>query len=660
MIRKMRLGVLQGGVFSNMGLAKIDQSLTVLSIPFLFHSREEFNAVFDQMKPAFEKMIEEKGFKMILWTLAGWVNFFTKEPVVDPDDLKKLKISVTADFPEIEQVWKKMGYEVVPGDMNDLMIQLQSGAGRRPTCRPSCAGSGQFFALVPHMLSPSLAPLVGGLVLSDKAWASIPADLRQPFLDAVVGAAKGLYEETMSLEADAVKMMKDNGLIVHDPPAAALAKWREAAGRAVEGSSDRSFPRTMYDQIVGTSRNTERPVANRFVRSAHAVEDSLAFLSIFALAAMLLAEAFARKVFNTGIRDSGIYIEHLVLAATFIAGAITSREKRHLALATGMFLPKRLKGSAETVTAALASALTLAFGLSALSFARNAFTSADRVGFLPKRLVVLIIGIGFLAMSVRFITGLEKKGARLGAAVAAAVLGLFFGFAPLVQLLTAGGTIAMPALSAVGGFLQPLVTGLAGPMIIVLIAAAFLGLPIFTVLGGIGLSPLCQERATARDHSQPGLRGPDRKRHPGHPALRGRRLLPVREQGGGEAGPVLPGGVRLVPGRTNRHGRHRLRLLHDVHRRFGRDHPGPRRPSGHHPREGRLPQAIHGRAPDRLGKHRPPLPAEPARHHLRRDVADEHQGHVRGRAAAGPVHGCIRHGHRHHLFLEATACRGTR
>src|SRR4030042_466113 len=82
MIRKMRLGVLQGGVFSNMGLAKIDHSLTVLCIPFLFHSREEFNAVFDRMKPAFEKTIEERGFKTMLWRLAGWVNFFTKTPEV--------------------------------------------------------------------------------------------------------------------------------------------------------------------------------------------------------------------------------------------------------------------------------------------------------------------------------------------------------------------------------------------------------------------------------------------------------------------------------------------------------------------------------------------------------------------------------------------------
>jgi TRAP-type C4-dicarboxylate transport system substrate-binding protein len=253
MIRKMRLGVLQGGVFSNMGLAKVDHAMTVISIPFLFHSREEFNAVFDQMKPTFEKYIEGKGFKVMFWTLAGWINFFAKSPVLEPEDLRKLKISVTADFPEIEQIWKGMNYEVVTGD-NDLMIQLQSGAVTALYLPPLVAASGQFFALAPHMLAPSLAPLVGGLLLSDKAWASIPAELHQPFLDATLGAAKGLYDETMALEADAVKMMKDNGLVVHDPPAAAMAKWRESAGKAVEGLLGSVFSKEIYDQVTGYIR----------------------------------------------------------------------------------------------------------------------------------------------------------------------------------------------------------------------------------------------------------------------------------------------------------------------------------------------------------------------------------------------------------------------
>jgi C4-dicarboxylate transporter DctM subunit len=227
-------------------------------------------------------------------------------------------------------------------------------------------------------------------------------------------------------------------------------------------------------------------VANKLARAVHAVEDSLAFFSIFLLAAVLLVEAVSRKVFHTGIRASGVYVEHLVLAATFIAGAVTSREKRHLALATGLFLPRSLKAFAGILTAFLSAGLTLAFGLSALSFAWNAFASTDRVGFLPKRLVVLIMAAGFLAMSVRFITALEKKTARFAAAAAAVALGLFLGFEPLVQLLTGGGTVSLPALASVQEFLRPVLTGLAGPLIVVLIGAAFLGLPIFIVLGGIG------------------------------------------------------------------------------------------------------------------------------------------------------------------------------
>ena len=227
-------------------------------------------------------------------------------------------------------------------------------------------------------------------------------------------------------------------------------------------------------------------MASRAVRAVHAAEDSLAFLTIAGLALLLLVELAARKVFHTGVRHSGAYVEHLVLAATFVAGAVTARERKHLALATGLFLPAWLKGFAAVLTAVLASGLTLAFGLSALSFAWNAFPAADRVGFFPKRVVVLVMAAGFLAMSLRFITGLERKRARLAAGAGGAALGLVLGFGPLVQWLSGGGTADAPVLAAIEAALGPIVAAAAGPLAVLLIGAALLGLPIFTVLGGIG------------------------------------------------------------------------------------------------------------------------------------------------------------------------------
>ncbi len=252
MIRKMRLGVLQGGVFTNMGLNKIERSVLALNIPFLFDSQEEFEFVFEKMQPEFEAKIEAQGFKVVLWTLAGWIHFFAKDKVVYPDDLRKHTVSITADDPELEQIWKRMGFKVVPGDEAGLMVQLQSGMVTAAYLPALIAGSGQYFALIPHMLSLTLSPLLGGLVLSDRAWQSIPQEYRQPMLDAVVKAARGLYEETMGLEKGALETMKEHGLVVHDPPPDAMEKWREGAAESVDNLVGRVIPKEIYEQILST------------------------------------------------------------------------------------------------------------------------------------------------------------------------------------------------------------------------------------------------------------------------------------------------------------------------------------------------------------------------------------------------------------------------
>jgi TRAP-type C4-dicarboxylate transport system substrate-binding protein len=101
------------------------------------------------------------------------------------------------------------------------------------------------------MLSMNLGPLVAGLILSDKAWASIPVELHQPFIASIDEASRGLFEEAMALEADAMKMMKENGLIVHDPPPAALEQWRQTAAEGVKDLIGSRFSKEVYDQIVG-------------------------------------------------------------------------------------------------------------------------------------------------------------------------------------------------------------------------------------------------------------------------------------------------------------------------------------------------------------------------------------------------------------------------
>lgn len=249
-IRKLRIGTLQGAVFSNVGLNIIERSVFVLSTPFLFTAQEEFEYVFDNLKPGFEKQIEDKGYKVLLWTLAGWTHFFAKDKVIFPEDLKKHKVAISGSDPEMEQAWKGMGFHVVPMDVKDLMVGLQTGMVTATYMPTLIAGSGQYFALMRHMLPLKLAPLIGGLLLSERVWDSIPETFRGPMLEAVDRLSRRLYEETNQLEVDALKAMADNGLIIDDVPADALDRWREFAARGMGELVGKAFPREMYDQAL--------------------------------------------------------------------------------------------------------------------------------------------------------------------------------------------------------------------------------------------------------------------------------------------------------------------------------------------------------------------------------------------------------------------------
>ncbi len=113
----------------------------------------------------------------------------------------------------------------------------------------------------------------------------------------------------------------------------------------------------------------------------------------------------AREFFQTGVPGSTDYAQHLVLVATFIAGGITSRQKRHLSLAVDFRLKPRLKDIVQTTVQVLCAGVTIAFSWSALSFALNGFEASQKIGVIPLRLVVLVMGLGYLVMGLRFMTG---------------------------------------------------------------------------------------------------------------------------------------------------------------------------------------------------------------------------------------------------------------
>jgi TRAP-type transport system periplasmic protein len=249
-VRRMRIDQVQAAVLSVAGLMEMDRSVTALQLmPMVFRSLDEVAYVRDRLRPLMEKRFEEKGFVVLFWADAGWVQLFSRKPVLRPDDLRSQKIfTLTSDSGESDLI-KAAGLHAVPLEYTDTLTGLQTGLIDAVPTPPFYALAGSFYQPASYMLELNYAPLVGGLVVSKKAWDSIPAATRETMQRAAEEAGKNITVQSHQEMREAVMAMQKRGLKVNQLTPAADAEWRgyfEALYPKIRGNI---VPVDLFDEV---------------------------------------------------------------------------------------------------------------------------------------------------------------------------------------------------------------------------------------------------------------------------------------------------------------------------------------------------------------------------------------------------------------------------
>jgi TRAP-type C4-dicarboxylate transport system substrate-binding protein len=248
MISKIRLGTIHAAAVTTMGLAEIDRGVQALCIPMLYRSDAELDYVRAKLAPKLEERMAAKGFVVLTWGEAGWVHFFTKTPVVRPNDLKKLKMFSWAGDNSTIDLWKNAGFTVVQLASTDIMPGLQTGMINAFATPPVAALSFQWYSLAPNMTDMRWAPLIGATILDKRSWERIPADVRDAIMAASRKAGEKLQTDVRKGELEAVKAMKDHKLNVVAVADDALAAWRSAAEAIYPKLRGPFVPADMFDE----------------------------------------------------------------------------------------------------------------------------------------------------------------------------------------------------------------------------------------------------------------------------------------------------------------------------------------------------------------------------------------------------------------------------
>ena len=248
MIRKMRINQIQAAAMTGSGLGKIDPNFLVYQLPFLTQTDAELDYLFEKLRPQLEALLEDKGFTFLAFIKSGWLRFFSTKKVITPADFQKLKFFVMEGSPEVDQAWKAMGFHIVPLPPNDAFAALQSGMVEIFTASPLTAAAMQWFALAPNMTDFYWSPLTAGLIVSNQAWQRIPADIRPKLKEATQQALHDLEAEIKAVEKQAIDVMKENGLVIHEVPPAALQQWKDLVEKGFGILIGDVISRDLYDE----------------------------------------------------------------------------------------------------------------------------------------------------------------------------------------------------------------------------------------------------------------------------------------------------------------------------------------------------------------------------------------------------------------------------
>jgi TRAP-type C4-dicarboxylate transport system substrate-binding protein len=169
-LRKIRVGQLQGGAITGGSLSTIYEDAQVYTLPFQFRNLQEVDAVRQAMDSEMIEGLKRKGFISFGLSEGGFAYLLSNSPVASTDNMKQLKVWI----PEGDQVnammFQKLGISPVPLPLSDVLTGLQTGLIDTIASSPTGAIALQWHTRVSYLTKTPLAYLYATLILKEKAF----------------------------------------------------------------------------------------------------------------------------------------------------------------------------------------------------------------------------------------------------------------------------------------------------------------------------------------------------------------------------------------------------------------------------------------------------------------------------------------------------------
>ena len=251
-LRKIRVGQLQGAVLTSSALAGRYPDVLQYGLPLLFRSREEMLFVRRRFDPQLAEGLRESGYETFGFGSLGFASIMSgRKPVVRLEDARGLKIWVPDGDDIGLSAMRSVGLAPVQLPISDVLVGLQTGLVEVIVTPPSGAILLQWHTRLRYVTDFPVVFAFGMLAMDRRAFGRL-SEPNQAIVREVFGAlAAQLDRRDAEENLQAGQALKNSGLEYLALTSEEVLRWREAFGRIYpQLVREAGMSRDMHEEIM--------------------------------------------------------------------------------------------------------------------------------------------------------------------------------------------------------------------------------------------------------------------------------------------------------------------------------------------------------------------------------------------------------------------------
>ncbi len=248
-MKKIRLGQLQGGALTGGSLAVTYPDMQIYSLPMIFDNYGEIDYVRPVLDPLLRKGMNKKGFTILGISEGGFAYLMSNSTVKNVADLKKHKLWIPEDDVLNEALFRKMGVHPITLSLADVYTGLQTGLIDTIGATPTGALAFQWHTRIRSVTDVPLLYLVGVLVVNNKSYNKISTADQKVLNDVISKTFSAMDKINRKDNQSARQALLNMGTAFEKPEKSEVEHWKHLADEVIEDIGGKAASPELYQKL---------------------------------------------------------------------------------------------------------------------------------------------------------------------------------------------------------------------------------------------------------------------------------------------------------------------------------------------------------------------------------------------------------------------------